>query len=182
MNQIFAILLIIFFIACGPTTADKNKLESETKIDSLKSNLQTYMVKTDSLDENYKTYYVVVADTSQSYWILHKKMFDLHRKLKIPIDTMDRYYNKEKNLIAFSNNEKFYDSYAGEYFPRRFPSVNLSLEYLNFYQNQAGANTIALVIGIYESEKSADSIFNVILKKEVKVFKIKTDMFVGCIL
>ena len=180
MNQTFSILLSIFFIACGPSTADKNKLESETKIDSLKSNLQTTLVNTDSLDENYETYYVVVADTSQNYWILHKKMFDLHRKLKIPIDTMDRYYNKEKNLIAIPNNELH--PFAGDYFPRRFPSVNLSLEYLNFYQNQAGAKTIALVIGIYESEKSADSIFNVILKKEVKVFKIKTDMFVGCIL
>jgi hypothetical protein len=106
-------------------------------------------------------------------------MIDLKTKSKIPIDTMGRIYNKKKNLIALPDNDKD-EIYAGEYFPRRFPSENLSLEYLNFYQKQAGEKTIALVTGIYETEKSADSVLTVLRKIEPRVFKIKADIYVGC--
>ena len=71
--------------------------------------------------------------------------------------------------------------YAGYYVPRRFPADNLSLEYLNFYQRDAGKKTIALVAGIYETEKSADSSLAVLHRIEKKVFKIKADIYVGCI-
>lgn len=170
--------------ACGTTSADKK----ETEVDSAKIDSTTYLqtnVKTDNnvaedtTDHNNATYFVVVADTSQDYSILHKKMFDLNSKLKIPIDTMGRFYNKTKNLIALPDNDED-EIYAGDYFPRRFPSDNLSLEYLNFYQKQAGEKTIALVTGIYETEKSADSALTVLRKTEKKIFKIKADIYVGC--
>jgi len=86
---------------------------------------------------------------------------------------MGRFYNKKKNLIALPDNDED-EIYAGDYFPRRFPSDNLSLEYLNFYQRQAAEKTIALVTGIYETEKSADSALTVLHKPEKKVFKIKS--------
>ena len=92
---------------------------------------------------------------------------------------MGRFYNKSKNLIALPDNDKD-EIYAGDYFPRRFPSDNLSLEYLNFYQRQAGKKTIALVTGIYETEKGADSALAVLHRSEKKVFKIKADIYVGC--
>ena len=170
--------------ACGATSVDKNGVD----FDSTKINTTTLSqtavtidnnVVEDTTDYNNATYFVVVADTSLDYSRLHKKMFDLNGKLKIPIDTMGRFYNKTKNLIALPDNVED-EIYAGEYFPRRFPSDNMSLEYLNFYQRQAGGKTIALVTGIYETEKSADNALSILQKTEKKVFKIKADIFVGC--
>jgi len=178
------IILTVPLTACGTTSADKKETETvSAKVDTTTS-LQTN-VATDNnvaeltIDYNNATYFIVVADTSQDYSMLHKKMFDLNSKLNIPIDTMGRFYNKTKNLIALPDNDED-EIYAGDYFPRRFPSDNLSLEYLNFYQRQAGEKTIALVTGIYETEKSADSALTVLHKTERNVFKIKADIYVGC--
>ena len=178
------IILTVILTACGTTPSDKN----DTKIQSNKvdttTNIQTALSTDnnqlkDTTDFNNATYFVVVADTSNDYYFLHKKMFTLNRQLNIPIDTMGRFYNKTKNLIALPDNDED-EIYAGDYFPRRFPSDNLSLEYLDFYQRQAGEKTIALVTGIYETEKSADSALTVLHKIEKKVFKIKADIYVGC--
>ncbi len=184
MKRHIYIILTILLTACGTNPTDQNNKEIQSsKIDTITS-LQT-TVSTDSnqsedtTDFNNATYFVVVADTSQDYSILHKKMFDLNRKFNIPIDTMGRFYNKTKNLIALPDNDED-EIYAGDYFPRRFPSNNLSLEYLDFYQRQAGEKTIALVTGIYETEISADSALTVLRKTEKKVFKIKADIYVGC--
>lgn len=184
MARHFYIILTVFLIACGATSADKNETELDSaKIDTT-INLQTNVaannnVTEDTTDYNNAIYFVVVADTSADYYLLHKKMLNLNRQLNIPIDTMGRFYNKTKNLIALPDNDED-EIYAGDYFPRRFPSDNLSLEYLDFYQRQAGEKTIALVTGIYETEKSADSVVTVIEKAEKKVFKIKADIYVGC--
>ena len=105
---------------------------------------------------------------------------ELHRNLNIPIDTMGRYFNKDKDLIALPDNSED-EMYAGEYLPRRFPSSDLSLEYLKFYQSQADNKTIALVAGIYESEKEADSVLTVLQKVEKKVFRIKAKIYEDCI-
>jgi hypothetical protein len=184
MTRHIYIILTVFLTACGTTSADKNRADVDsTKIDtttSLQTNVGTdNSVVEDTTDYNNATYFVVVADTSLDYPTLHRKMFDLNSKLKIPIDTMGRFYNKTKNLIALPDNDED-EIYAGDYFPRRFPSDNLSLEYLNFYQRQASEKTIALVTGIYETEKSADSALTVLHKTEKNVFKIKADIYVGC--
>ena len=93
---------------------------------------------------------------------------------------MGRYYNKTKDLIVLPEDDED-EIYAGTYFPRRFPSENLSLEYLTFYQSQSREKTIALVTGIYETEISADSALTVLRMTESKVFKIKADIYVGCL-
>ncbi|MBK6338753.1 MAG: hypothetical protein IPF63_03905 [Bacteroidetes bacterium] len=184
MTRHIYIILTVILTACGTTATDKNdrkiqsnKVETTTNLQSVVSTDNNQLE--DTTDYNNATYFVVVADTSLDYSTLHKKMFDLNSKLKIPIDTMGRFYNKTKNLIALPDNDED-EIYAGDYFPRRFPSHNLSLEYLNFYQRQAGEKTIALVTGIYETEKSADSALTVLHKTEKKVFKIKADIYVGC--
>ena len=184
MTRHIYILLTVLLTACGTTLLDKNGTDvNSTKIDTTIS-LQTIVaadnfIVEDTIDFDNATYFVVVADTSADYYLLHKKMLQLNRQLSIPIDTMGRFYNKTKNLIAFPDNDED-EIYAGDYFPRRFPSDNLSLEYLNFYQRQAGEKTIALVTGIYETEKSADSALTVLHKTVKKVFKIKANIYVGC--
>lgn len=184
MKQHIYIILTILLTACRTNPTDKNNTEiKSSKVDTTTS-LQTavstdHNQSEDTTDYNNVTFFVVIADTSLDYYTLHKKMIDLNRKLNIPIDTMGRFYNKTKNLIVLPDNDED-EIYAGDYFPRRFPSDNLSLEYLNFYQRQAGEKTIALVTGIYEKETSADSALTVFHKTEKKVFKIKADIYVGC--
>ena len=183
MKRHIYIILTVFLTACVTKSADKNQAEVNSKKIYTRTSLQTTLRDNniiDATDYNYATYFIVVADTSKNYSILYKKMFDLNRKLHIPIDTMGRFYNKTKNLIALPDNHED-KLYAGQYFLRRFPSETLSLEYLHYYQYQAGKKTIALLTGIYKLEKSADSALIVLYKTEKKVFKIKTRIYVGCI-
>ncbi len=187
MSRHISIILIVFLVASETISANNNlsDIDFTTINTKTKTNLQVNSatepdVTKDTTDYNIATYFVVVADTSLDYNVLHKKMFKLSRQLNIPIDTMGRFYNKAKNLIALPENDED-EMYAGDYFPRRFPSESLSLEYLNFYQRRAGDKMIALVTGIYETEKSADSILTVLRKIEKKAFKIKADIYVGCV-
>ena len=71
--------------------------------------------------------------------------------------------------------------YAGDYFPRRFPSETLSLEYLSIYKSNTNEKTIAVVSGIFEQEKKADSSLKKIQKVFPKTFKLKAKIFVGCL-
>ncbi len=170
---------------CGVNLINKKEVNNYTTIKDTTSSWQTMLVNdfvagNDTADYDYATFFIVIADTSSNYYLLHKKMFDLNKQLNIPIDTMGRLYNKVKNLIALPDNDED-EIYAGDYFPRRFPSENLSIEYLDFYQKQSGEKTMALVTGIYESEKSADSALVVIQRTEKIVFKIKAEIYLGCL-
>lgn len=183
----YILLLFTFFIAaCGTSSADQNVTIQHhlSKADTTNS-VQNTVTTNNNLSEdtaNYEsaTYFVIVADTGSDYYLLNKKMYTLGVQTGIPIDTMGRFYNSTKNLIALPDNSED-EIYAGDYFPRRFPSQNLSLEYLNFYSEKAGEKTIALVTGIYETENSADSAMTALQKTGQKAFKIKADIYVGCL-
>lgn len=127
----------------------------------------------------YADYYVVIADTGNNYYSLRDKMLDLNRTTGTVIDTMDRYYNPKKDLIQLPDHYPDDDMYEGDYFPRRSPSQNLSLEYLNIYKDGAKAKTIALVSGIYENRTSADSAYKVLPPNQT-AFVIKSHMYIGC--
>lgn len=134
--------------------------------------------ETDEQLNAYASYYVLVVDTGKSYDELRAKMFNLHQSSNLVIDTMGRYYNRVKNLIQLPDNDED-EMYAGEYFPRRYPSPNLSLEYLDQYQPGSESKMIALVAGIYETKISADSALNAIKRSE-KAFVLKSRIYVGC--
>lgn len=184
MKSYFFILVTAIIASCGTASPDKNEKEGDS-IDiktalgfhaSLEADSALY---NDTTNYDHATYFVLVADTNLEYSVLRKEMFDINEQLNIPIDTMGRFYNKTKNLIALPDNDADV-MYAGDYFPRRFPSSNLSLEYLDFYQRKSREKTIALVAGIYETEKSADSALTALQKNVTRAFKIKADIYVGC--
>lgn len=184
MRQQLYILWAVFSFACGSLSSNKKEVEiALIEIDTM------ICVPTKASDaerksknianQDYATYFVVVADTSQDYYFLHEKMLGISRQLGYQIDTMGRSFNPEKNLIALPENSED-EIYAGDYFPRRFPSDYLSLEYLNFYKRDAGGKTMGLVTGIFEIEKSADSAVAVLYGIEKKGFKVKAEIYVGC--
>jgi hypothetical protein len=160
---------------CGETVTDEQTL-SEDAADAL----VTHQIEPgDTFVSDYGTFFIVVVDTNDSYEVLQQKMFNLNRQLNLPIDTMGRLFNKEKNLIALPDTSSD-EMYAGDYYPRRFPSEHLSLEYLHYYRNQSAEKTIALVAGIYEAEKNADSALAILKRTESGCFKLKAEVYIGC--
>lgn len=183
-------LFILFVTACTNTS---NNGEAPKRNDSLK-NHHTFALNIDSIarsvnrpapemddttDYNYADFYIVVADTGLSYWLLHKKMLQLHRQFNQPIDSLDRYYNVAKDSILLPDNYED-DMYAGAYYPRRSPSTFLSLEYFDFFKSDTREKNIALVTGIYENETSADSAYAILKRVEKNAFKMKAKVYVGC--
>jgi len=132
-----------------------------------------------SIADETAEYYVVITDTGKNYYQLKEKMENIHQALNMTIDTMDRHYNKAKDLIALPDDDTD-EIYAGEYYPRREPSDFLSLEYMTFYNQASFKNTIALIAGIYKNKSSADSALKVLKPVQSNAFAIKSSIYVGC--
>jgi hypothetical protein len=132
----------------------------------------------DEQSDTYADYYVVIADTGLNYYSLRDKMFEINRATGIVIDTMDQYYDKQKDLIKLPDNYDD-DILAGQYVMRRDPSKTLSLEYLESYKNNSNKKMIALVTGIYENKSSADSALKSL--QPISAFSIKSKIYIGCI-
>ncbi|MFC0515803.1 hypothetical protein ACFFGT_16395 [Mucilaginibacter angelicae] len=182
------LLIACLLAACKPkpvkVIADSSKVEKVKVLPASYKVANTITpTKTDTSDiaeqlDAYAGYYIVVADTGLNYYSLRDKMFELNRTTGIVIDTMERGYNKAKDLIALSDKDED-EIYAGAYYPRRFPSKTLSLEYLDTYQFNTSPKTIALITGIYENKASADSALQAIDKIKT-AFVFKGRVYVGC--
>jgi len=182
MKNLYCVLVASFiFMGCNDASRKETAALTTAESIHLPKKDTSEAASSDTLQANsdYQTMFIIVADTSTSYNQLHQKMFRLHNMQAFEIDTMGRYFNKAKDMIVLPEDDED-DIYAGDYFPRRFPSRTVSLEYLNMYQPKAKEKTIALVAGIYESEKSADSALSALKAGEQKAFKVKSSVYVGC--
>ena len=141
----------------------------------------TILLSQNDKDEMYINAFIVIADSSQVYSELKLKMFNLKDKLNVEIDTMGRGYNKTKDLICLPENDED-EIYAGDYFPRRFPSETLSLEYLDYYDKKNGEKTIGLIVGIFQQKEKLNA--ERLLKKLSEFFPnayiLNTDIYMGC--
>lgn len=106
-------------------------------------------------------------------------MFALQKKYGWVIDTMGRYYNATENKIVLSDTADD-EIYRGEYFERRLPSQNMSLEYYSSYSDNYANKNIALVCGLYETKKSADSLLTILKPNAAGAFVLKARMYMGC--
>lgn len=134
----------------------------------------------------YETMYVVIADTSRQYRPLRQQMLRLQAATRQRIDTLGRFYDPGKNLIRLPDQappgeEKSFDEmYAGEYYPRRMSDATLSVEYTEQYA-PAHPQSMALVAGIFEQPRRADSLLAVVRRSAPAAFRVKTRMFMGCL-
>lgn len=133
----------------------------------------------DTTDYNYANYTVVIADTGTNYNQLKRQMLILKEKLKVDVDTLGRYYDSRKKKIVLPQNSSD-EIYAGDYFPRRTVSSTLSLEYLSVYKLDSRQQTIAIVTGIFDDGKLADSALKVAKKVNPNAFKVNSKLYVGC--
>lgn len=108
-------------------------------------------------------------------------MFDLAGKCKIGIDTLGRRYDTTKDLICLPEDDED-EINAGEYFPRRYPSTVLSLEYLEFYDESKKGDdkTIALVAAIEENQQSAEKLLAAIREHMKSAYILKSRIYMGC--
>lgn len=191
MKQVFYYLIVLILVSCHNTpSADREDLPKDSsqtmkpeinqKPDfSMAANYDT--VKTEEeLEEDMATFHIVIADTGSNYYTLRNAMLQLHQALNIPVDTMGRSYDPSKDLIVLPEDDQD-EMFAGDYFPRRFPSQSLSLEYLSLYHDKAGEKTMALVAGIFESPSSADTMLATIKQVNSKAFVIPAEIYMGCL-
>lgn len=190
MKKLSALLIILLsaglISSCNNKSNDPGQVTVQEEIKDSAAALEEYahdhMEDKDSSAENdseIETLYLVIADTGRNYFELLDNMLALKSEFGMTIDSMDRYYDRKKNKIILPANHED-ELYAGQYFPRRFPSTCLSVEYLETYKPGSDKNTMAVVAGIFEKEKSADSSLNAIRKTDKDAFKLKAEIFLGC--
>jgi hypothetical protein len=149
-------------------------VDTIVKLDSSESSVDS------SIFQDYTNYWIVIADTGLKYDQLLKQMLVLNEKVKLPIDSMGRFYNRKKDLIALPDNDED-EMYAGEYYPRRFESDFLSIEYLNYYTSSSKEKVMSIVAGVFINESTADSVLTQIRNFKSSAFKLKANLYTGCI-
>jgi hypothetical protein len=181
MKKRLHLLSLILLIGCTKNQPKTRALTSSNKtiVSSTKPKTDLKIVE-DTTNYDVAIYYIVIADTNLNYHTLQKKMIGLSQQLHIPIDTLGRYYNKVNDSIVLPEDDED-KMYAGQYYPRRDVAEYLSLEYLNLFKEKTKPKTIALVAGMYDVEKKADSALISIQKKAKKAFKIKSEVYIGCL-
>ena len=173
-----ALLIVATLPSCNTNTPANDKTADTTASTSVISATDSVVgINQDSTDN--AILYFTIADTGKSYYTLRNEMYVLHTSLGWVIDTMGRYYNAKKDLIAVPDNDED-EMYRGEYYPRRYPGENLSLEYYRTYIPASTEKNIALVAGIFESQKSADSLLTILKPHAPHAFVIKANVFEGC--
>lgn len=143
--------------------------------------------KQDSLDDdywhkdNFDTAYVIITDTSENYHQLRKKLFVITDALKLKVDTLGRYFDKEKNMIILPDDADD-EMYAGDYLPRRFGDDFSSIEYYSLYANDDRSSELMCVVtGIYYDETKANSALAKVKSVVDDAFILKTQMYMGCL-
>lgn len=181
MKKILSILSISFLLASCENNAPKEGVISNSdtaKADTIAATAHPI----DTLNpeySDYTTYYMAVADTGRNYYKLDEKMYDLSIMLNFPIDTMARHYDRKKDNIILSENDED-EIYRGEYYPRRSPSEHLSIEYLSFFDSSADNKTMVLLAGVYETQRSADSMVKLLKGQASTAYTLKGQVYVGC--
>lgn len=187
-HQMNKLLSLFFFLCIVSCSNQRLKKSATTMPEAMKDSITATLAQEDSLqlqdsinlEDEYDDFYVLVADTSFRYDTLRNLMFTIHDSLKQTIDTMGRTFYPAKNLIALPEDDED-DLYAGDYYPRRYPTTDLSIEYLSFYKEEGDERNMALVTGIYSEQKSADSALTVLKKINPNAFWVKSKIYLGCI-
>jgi len=184
LKYIFNIAIFISVLACESTSQNDNIITDSNIIENVDTQLIAISNNEDEkvdLNETsqMQTAYIVCLDSGKTYFTLDKLMYKNANDYHVTIDTANRSYNKQKDLIALSEDDDD-QMYAGEYFPRRYNSSYLSLEYLYVYDDNIDDKTIGLIAGIYDDKKDADSVLTIFKPSNPKAFVLKGDIYMGC--
>ncbi len=129
----------------------------------------------------YTNAYVVIADTSNDYYDLRSKMFELSKNSNLEIDTLDRGFDADENKLCLPKDHEDY-IYAGFYYPRRDYSMSISIEYLEYYKSGSlsGNGPYALVCAISGNKEQAKIIRDKIVPIFGKTYIMGSRIYIGC--
>lgn len=181
---------LVFIGACndGKTTSTTTTRTDSVVTDTTRRAINTDTAKipganiTDTSEngEDYAKYYILVLDTGAQYYPLMREMYSIASQMHCPIDTMNRHYDRTKDDIVVADDDED-EMYRGEYYPRRETgSFLLSLEYNATYIRDTKDKTIALVAGICETTKEADSLLHVFKPFAPRAFVETGYVYAGC--
>jgi hypothetical protein len=125
--------------------------------------------------------HVVIADTSSDYYKLRAQMFELSKKLDFKIGTLGRGFDDEHKILCLPKDSDD-DIYAGSYFPRRFSSESLSIEYLDYYRDGGlhNSGSFALVCAITGNIEKAKKVKSKISPHSGMVFILPSRIYIDC--
>lgn len=178
------LLLIPLIAACNsPHKKEVVNQKTDTIIKDSATTSPLVEIEEDSINW-FADYYLVIADKSSNYNDLHKKMFALHNDYQLEIDTLGRYYNSKRNEIIVPEDDED-EIYQGQYYPRRYESESVSIEYEYIYLNdqlepKKYPTTMLLVAGMYADKEKADRLQNILQKNFPETFVLKSKVYQGC--
>ena len=106
MRPALLLLLLILLSACNKSKSVHNDDLNAQAINDSSASIIVSESAIDSLANlDYTSYWIVIADTSLLYDPLLKKMGELSLKLNSPIDSMGRFYNRKKDLVALPDTD-----------------------------------------------------------------------------
>lgn len=155
---------------------------SLTKLDSLETPAHFDSSNDSEIDlqeSEMMDFFVVVSDTSYNYYKLRSQLISTSKKFKIDIDSMGRFYNGRKHKIQLPDDDED-EIYAGEYFPRRYESSQLSIEYASQYLDHCNDSLMAGIMGIYIKEEEARNRLLQIKSLNPGAFVTKASLYQGC--
>lgn len=95
------------------------------------------------------------------------------------IDMQNKIYDPKKNLICLPENDDD-ELYAGTYYPRRFSSEYLSIEYIQYYKKERKSDLMGIIFLITEDKNEAKKKVTKIRKNIPSAHIIKANIYVGC--
>ena len=100
------ILLIFFLAACDDSQKQMARVDVVEKKSTKIVDSNDSLVDTLTVIEDYSDYWIVIADTGLEYPQLLSRMVQLKNECNLPVDSMGRFYNKKKNLIALPDDDE----------------------------------------------------------------------------
>lgn len=137
-------------------------------------------------NDHIDTFYVVIIDQSYDYYELESLMNEISEAKDWEIELGERFYDEDEMYIRLPYDHED-ELYAGYYYPRRFPSVALSIEYAWMYEDQYEWNEggekamMSLIPGIYETQAEAQVHLDLLEDVAPKAFIVEAEIYVGCI-
>lgn len=173
-------ITILAFIGCKEETDAEDSAAITTDSTTYKTSAKDTGVKGQTSEEEMVDYYVLCLEKSNNYNYLDSLMLAAGPKTNLPIDTMNRYYNKKKKMIVLSDKDED-EMYRGEYAPRRFTGSFISIESYSYYQTEADQSMMCLIGGLFDKKEDAELLLNEIKETFPHSEVFHTRLYNGCI-
>lgn len=183
----FFLLFSILILSCSDVKKNSNELisienDSNSQVKSLLLNEDIENADSNELniDNQMQEMYLLILDSSNNYNELRDYMIDVARSNKKEIDSMGRFFNHIRNKLVLPDSSED-EIYAGEYFPRRYESDFLSIEYNSEYFDQSDSSTMCIVAGIYDEKDELLKAMSSFSKLKKPTIVLKTKIYMGCL-